>query len=147
MSIDKFLDDIMGGMSKEEAYFALLAAAMMIDQEENPQEAEELAALANRTRTLSALSKGDIVAIEGKIRPRLTKDKIQDLIVDACSSLKQEKPDVSLAIFGHCCDIVFADKVVKNQEKVFLKELVTQLNLNDGDAEMMLKAIRAKNEH
>lgn len=147
MSIDKFFDDIMGGMSKEEAYYALLASAMMIDQEENAQEAEELAALASRTRTLSTLSKTDLVAIEGKVRPRLAKDKIQDLIVDACSSLKQEKPDVGLAIFGHCCDIIFADKVVKNQEKVFLKELVTHLNINDAEAEMMLKAIRAKNEH
>lgn len=147
MSIDKFFDDIMGGMTKEEAFYALLAAAMMIDQEENAQEAEELLALANRTRTLSALSKADLVAIEGKVRSRLTKDKIQDLIVDACASLKQEKPDVGLALFGHCCDIVFADKVVKNQEKVFLKDLVTHLNINDTEAEMMLKAIRAKNEH
>jgi hypothetical protein len=147
MSIDKFFDDIMGGMTKEEAYYALLAAAVMIDEEENAQEAEELAALTNRTRTLSALSRTDMAAIAGKIRPRLAKDKIQDLIVDACSSLKQEKPEVGLAIFAHACDIIFADKVVKNQEKVFLKDLVQHLGIVEAEAEMMLKAIRAKNEH
>lgn len=101
MSIDKFFDDIMGGMSKEEAFFALIAAAALIDDEQHAQEAEELQALVHRTRTLSALSRADMAAIEAKIRPRLTKDKIQDLIVDACSSLKQEKPDVGLSIFAH----------------------------------------------
>ena len=147
MSIDKFFDDIMGGMSKEEAFYALLSAAAMIDDEQHAQETEELMALVHRTRTLSALGKADIMAIETKTRPRLAKDKIQDLIVDACSSLKQEKPDVGLSIFAHCCDIIFADRVVKNQEKVFLKDLVTHLGIGDGEAEMMLKAIRAKNEH
>ncbi len=147
MSIDKFFDDIMGGMSKEEAFFALIAAAALIDDEQHAQEAEELQALVHRTRTLSALSRADMAAIEAKIRPRLTKDKIQDLIVDACSSLKQEKPDVGLSIFAHACDIIFADRVVKNQEKVFLKDLVTHLGVADVEAEMMLKAIRAKNEH
>lgn len=147
MSIDSFFDNIMGGMSKEEAFYALLAAAVMVDEEEHAQEAQELAALAARTRTLSVLSQSDIAAIREKIAPRLAKDKIKDLIVDACSSLKQEKPDVGLAIFAHACDIIFADKVVKNQEKVFLKELVGHLGIAEADAEMMLKAIRAKNEH
>jgi tellurite resistance protein len=146
-SIDSFFDEIMGGMTKEEAFYALLAAAMLIDEEEHAQEAEELTALVHRTRTLSAVSRSDMTAIEGKIRPRLAKDKIKDLVADACSSLKQEKPEVALAIFGHACDIIFADRVVKNQEKAFLKDLIGHLGISEAEAETMLKAIRAKNEH
>ncbi|MFN7179060.1 TerB family tellurite resistance protein [Hyphomonas sp.] len=147
MSINDILDQILGGMTKEEAFYALLAAAMLIDGEADEREEQELAALAQRTRTLSALKPGDLQKLKEKIDPRLQKGSIDSLIADACASLRSESPAVGLAIFGHCCDIVLADRIVRNEEKIYLKTLIEKLSIDQKEAESMLHAIRAKNEH
>jgi hypothetical protein len=147
MGLNSIFDDMIGGMSKEEAFIAILSAAVLIDGEADGRETEEIDALIRRTRTLSPLKPNEVSAFKDKIAPRLAKDKINDLLMDACASLKQEKPDVALSLFAHCCDLVFADHHVRNDERTFLQTLIRELSIPETDAEMILRAMKAKNAH
>jgi tellurite resistance protein len=147
MSLSNIFDDIIGGMTKEEAFLAVLSAAVMIDGEKDGREAEELEALTRRSRTLAALKPNEAAAFRAKIEPRLTKDKINELVSDACASLKQEKPDVALSLLAHCCDIIFADQHVRTEERTFLQALIAALAIPEQDAEMILRALKIKNAH
>ena len=89
MSLSNIFDDIIGGMTKEEAFLAILSAAVLVDGEKDAREAEELEALIRRSRTLSALKPNEVAAFKAKIEPRLAKDKINELVSDSCASLKQ----------------------------------------------------------
>ena len=147
MSLSNIFDDIIGGMTKEEAFLAVLSAAVMIDGEKDGREAEEFEALTRRSRTLAALKPNEAAAFKAKIEPRLTKDKINELVSDACASLKQEKPDVALSLLAHCCDIIFADQHVRTEERTFLQALIAALAIPEQDAEMILRALKIKNAH
>lgn len=147
MSLSNIFDDIIGGMTKEEAFLAILSAAVMIDGEKDGREAEELEALIRRSRTLAALKPNEAAAFKAKIEPRLAKDKINELVSDACASLKQEKPDVALSLLAHCCDIIFADQHVRTEERTFLQALIAALGIPESDAEMILRALKVKNAH
>ncbi len=147
MSLSNIFDDIIGGMTKEEAFLAVLSAAVMIDGEKDGREAEEFEALTRRSRTLAALKPNEAAAFRAKIEPRLTKDKINELVSDACASLKQEKPDVALSLLAHCCDIIFADQHVRTEERTFLQALIAALAIPEQDAEMILRALKIKNAH
>jgi tellurite resistance protein len=119
----------------------------MIDGEQEGREAEALEALIRRSRTLSALKPNEVAAFRAKIRPRLAKERINELVSDACASLKQEKPDVGLSLLAHCCDIIFADQHVRTEERAFLQSLISALGLAEKDAEMVLRALKIKNAH
>ena len=145
MSVSAFFDEISGGMSREEAFMALLLAAVWSDLKEDLREVEEKRALERRTRTLSTLTPEQLVAMKDRLRPRLVADRFNHLVEDACSSLANEKPDVRLSIFAHCVDIVFCDRRLDKMEKSFLTDLTARLKIDDQDATNILKALKEKN--
>jgi len=145
MSISAFFDEIAGGMSREQSFMALLLSAVWCDQKEDRREVEELRALEKRTRTLSALSQTEVDDIKRRLHPRLVPDRINELIADACLSLRDEKAEVRLSIFAQCADIVFADRKVEKAERQFLQTLAVQLSLDEADATKLLRALKEKN--
>ena len=127
--------------------YALLAAAVMIDGEEDERERLEFDALVARSRTLSQITPEELNDIEAEIRPRLAKNRISDLIIQACASLKDEEPEVGLSVFAHLCDIVNADGVVQDTELTFLEDVAGYLALVDEDKDNIARAIHLKNKH
>ena len=145
MSVSAFFEEISGGMTKEEAFMALLLSAVWIDRKDDAREIEAKRVLEKRSRTLAALSPDQIKAIKERLRPRTIPDRINHLIEDACSSLAAEKVDVRLSIFAHCVDMVFADRRVDKLEKSFLTELIRRLSLDEQEAASLLRALKDKN--
>jgi len=132
------------GLKPHEAYYALLAAAAAVDGRVSAEESQEVTALAHRTRTLSKLNREALEAIRRAIAPRLERAKLAELIDHAAKSLPKK---MRLSVFGHCCDLVFADRVVLLSEREYLKRLIALLNIPEETAEDMMRAIRAKNLH
>lgn len=132
------------GMKAHEAYYALIAAAVSIDGKVTVEEGLELAALAHRTRTLSKLTREQLEGLRRQTAPRLERDKLAELIDHAAKSLPRK---MRLSIFAHCCDLVFADRVVLQSERDYLKRLIVLLNIPEETAEETMRAIRAKNLH
>jgi uncharacterized tellurite resistance protein B-like protein len=132
------------GMNRQTAFFALLAAAVAVDGRASPEESEEFTALSHRTKTLSKLDADTLERIKSAVAPRLDRGKLPALIDHAAKSLPRK---MRLSAFGHACDIIFADRVVLQSERDYLKRLVEALSIAQDEAESMLRAIRAKNLH
>lgn len=132
------------GLSPAEAAYALLAAAAAVDGKISAEENEELTALCHRSRTLARLSPDKLEAMRIALAPRLEPSKIGALIDHAAKSLPAK---MRLAVFGHCADLIFADRVVLKSEKDYLTQLIKLLSLPADAAEGMLRAMRAKNLH
>jgi uncharacterized tellurite resistance protein B-like protein len=145
MTLNAFFDEISGGMTREEAFMALLLASVWIDRNEDPREVEEKRALEKRTRTLSGVPEKQIADMKDRLRTRLTPERIDHLIEDACDSLTSEKPDVRMSIFGHCVDVVFADRRFDKLEKKYLTTLIERLKIDHQDATAMISVLRDKN--
>jgi uncharacterized tellurite resistance protein B-like protein len=132
------------GMAPAEAIYSLLAAAAAIDGKISPEESQELTALCHRSRTLAKLGPAKLEVLRASIAPRLERGKIAALIDHAAKSLPGK---MRLAVFGHCADLIFADRTVMKSERAFLTRLIALLALPAQQAEDMLRAIRAKNMH
>lgn len=132
------------GLRPAEAIYALLAAAAAVDGKISAEESEELTALCHRSRTLAKLGPEKLETVRAAIAPRLEPNKIGALIDHAAKSLPSK---MRLAVFGHCADLIFADRVVLKSEKDYLTRLIKLLSLPTDAAEGMLRAMRAKNMH
>lgn len=132
------------GLRPAEAVYALLAAAAAVDGKISAEESEELTALCHRSRTLAKLGPEKLENVRAAIAPRLEPNKIGALIDHAAKSLPSK---MRLAVFGHCADLIFADRVVLKSEKDYLTRLIKLLSLPTDAAEGMLRAMRAKNLH
>lgn len=132
------------GLSAPTAYYAILAAAVACDGLTTPEESQELAALAARTKTLSKLGPDGLAKTRDWVAGRLERAKLGQLIEHAGRSLPKK---MRMAAFANACDLVFADRVVLASERDFLKRLIDIMGLDKKDAEEMLWAIRAKNMH
>jgi uncharacterized tellurite resistance protein B-like protein len=146
MSIDAFFNDLTGGMTRPEAFLALLLAAVAVDRTEDHREVEEKRALEKRSRTLAALKSSEVADIKARLRPRLAPEQIDGLINDACQSLVSDDIAVRLSIFAHCCDIIFADHKVHSLERTFLRTLILKLQIDEAQAEKLLRALKEKNQ-
>jgi uncharacterized tellurite resistance protein B-like protein len=142
-SVSDFLSKI-GGMKKEEAYFAILLTAMYIDGKEHPTEREELVALAHRTKTLSALSEADVLGYWEKLKPRLERTEIAKLVEDACRALPS---DMRPSVFAHACDIIFADREIVHEEQQLIVKLTELMQLPEQTATAILQTLSIKNEY
>ena len=134
-------------MSAEEAFYALLNAAVQADGQAHIFETVTVRALIGRTPTLAHLSQADISALHDKINARLTPDKLEGLVINACQSLRVVRPDASRAVFAHCCDIALADRHVCARESKLLDLMVKTLSIPPDDAEEIMRVMRIKNRH
>jgi uncharacterized tellurite resistance protein B-like protein len=133
-----------GTLPKHDAFYALLAAAVMIDGKSSKEELAELNALTGRTKTLSKLPPAKMEEIRKRIRPRLDGDKIHMLIDQACDSLGK---DWGASVYAHAADIVFADRRIPPSEQQFLVLVAEKLKVPPPLAEKILLKLRIKNEH
>lgn len=137
--------DPRGTLQKEQAFYGILACAILADDMEHENEAEELNALVHRTPTLHAVKPKDYKAMQAMVKPFLTTANTRaNLLANSCASLPQE---MRRSVYAHACDIIFADAVVVPLEIQFLKRLAEALAIEPDDARRTIEFIQIKNEY
>lgn len=130
-----------GAWSKEDAFYGILYAAAAADGELSAHETQEVTALAQRTKTLRAISQADLQAIHGRVEEQFRRG-FDAAVNDACNSIP---PEVAASIFAHAVDIVFADGKVVTKEADFLRGLSEKLKLDDATAQKIIDTLQIKN--
>jgi endonuclease III len=117
---------------KQRAFFTILAAAILVDGDEDPQEKAELEALMRRTRTLSRLREHAREDLKREIVPRLKRcfepgsSNRWDRVVEACTMLKaleSSNPGICQTVFLHALDLMQADHKYRDAEKELTAKL------------------------
>lgn len=156
-------DDLFSGttpvtdLTKEQAFAILLAAAVRVDLTVQLVEIEEMLALADRTRTLSKLTEEERrkhcdMAMKSVADP----NQIWDAVGNACDKLYQldtrpnelnnpNAPDITVSVFAHACDIIFADQNVVDVEKKLLQFMAARMKINPDAAKQIVNLMQKKN--
>jgi hypothetical protein len=140
-------------VSEEEAFLTILMGAARADEVVSPEEAQELAALATRTRTLSKLTLARIAELQKHIDEKIKRDGLSDVLGAACSSVmnRSEQPELVRvrceSAFAHAVDLVFADRTVTLSEQAYIEQLARQLQIDPERARVIVSVIEIKNSY
>lgn len=135
------------------AFFSILAAAVLIDGEEKPDEKAELDALMLRTKTLSKLKQPARELLLSQVIPALKRNFEADItrwdrIDRACADLleeEQKSPGLCLSVYLHAVDLAYADRDLLTSEDIFLQRLETKFNIPTANSARSL--IKSKNAY
>lgn len=137
---------------KQREFFTLLAAAVLIDGVEKPDERAELDALMLRTRTLSMLKQPAREKLYSEIIPALKRNfqaeiTQWDLVDRACRiliTLEAQHPGLCRAAYLHAVDLAHADRDLLTSEATYLTRLETAFNITDStEARELIKSKNA----
>jgi tellurite resistance protein len=134
--------------SPAKALLCLITAAAQIDHRRVEQEVTEINALVGRARTLRKMSPRRIEAMRAEIEPRLSAEKINDLVEKASRTFRRRgkhNARRAASAFMHACDILFADGVLAPSEKSFIKSLIVYLNIPPSEAREYIAVLGSKN--
>lgn len=127
--------------SVPEAFFAILFAAAVCDEDIVAVERAELLALMSRSRALKSLSVEELWKIDKKVRARFLRDE-RVALQQACAALPEE---ARLTAFAHAFDLVLADGTLNEDEADFLNALILNLNLDREGVERIAEVLALKN--
>lgn len=138
-------------MSKEEAMFTLLDAAVRIDGRLDVDETAAIDALVARSKELTALQRRapeKLVEMLRRVRDRLKDPEIGkqhwDAVYEACKALPNSWRE---AVFAQAVDLILADRVTTASEQKFIKLIAENLKIPAERAGEILHYLRIKNEH
>jgi len=140
-------------VSEEEAFLTILIGAARADDVVSPEESQELAALATRTKTLSSLTLARIAELQKHIEEKLEREGLQDVLTAACSSILNRTEQAEIvrmradSVFAHAVDLVFADRVVSLSEQAYIEQLARQLAIDPDRARTIVSIIEIKNSY
>lgn len=120
-----------------EAYMALLLAAATVDNHFDEDERQIMLWISRRSRALRHLSPEALAAANDSVIKRLQGGG-PAAIAEACDSLPS---DLVPHAFAHCCQVALADGELGSAETQFLKDLVTQLRLDQQEASKILEVM------
>lgn len=150
LNFDALFEGVSGGMTKEEAVYAILKISMVIDGETDEREVAQLEASKRRSKTLLGAKEGAAAVIE-KVDRRIStagsQDALNALAKDACASLKHEGDEISKSVFVQALDIMLADTSVHPNEKTLIQLLSEQLGLSDDFVQMAVIVMTSKNKY
>lgn len=149
----KLFDRIVApSLSQEEAFLAILIGAARADGSVSPEEAQELAALTARTKTLSSLSVIRVSELRKKIEQMIDRDGLEKVLGAACNAILHDgdkNPDdvrlKSESMLAHAVDIVFADRELHEDEQAYIEELARQLGIAEDRVREIASVIEIKN--
>jgi tellurite resistance protein len=148
--IGQAAEGVPSAMQKEEAFYTILAAAVVADHEVQEVETEEREALVHRSRLLQKLRKEKPTELEKmrqQVNARLENmDRLASYVRDAADSLKDDQ-EMAYSVFAHAADIVFADSKFVAKEGEFLMQLAEGLRLSTDDMRQIMQFITKKNKH
>jgi hypothetical protein len=137
---------------KRVAFFTILAAAVLIDGEEKPDERAELDALTVRTKTLSKLKQPARDELFTKVVPSLKRNFEADItrwdrIDRACADLLALEPQnagLCHSVYLHAVDLAHADRDLLTSEDIFLQRLESKFGVaNPAQARALIKSKNA----
>lgn len=140
-------------VSDEEAFLTILIGAARADDVVSPEEAQELSALALRTRTLSKLTLARIAELQKHIDDKINRDGLETILGAACSSILGSSEQGELvrvraeSVFAHAVDLVFADRAITLSEQAYIEQLARSLKLDPDRARSIVALIEIKNAY
>jgi tellurite resistance protein len=140
-------------VSEEEAFLTVLIGAARADDVVSPEEAQELSALAMRTRTLSKLTMARIAELQKHIDEKINREGLEQVLGAACASIlgNSEHPEIKKrraeSVFAHAVDLVFADRTVTLSEQAYLRQLARSLKMDFERAQTIAMVIEVKNSY
>lgn len=147
-SIETWLDS----PSPEKAFLTLLFAAAYCDHDAANEELVEISAISSRTRLHRWLMEQPTQLQQSferdcqsaARRGCSSEEDLQDL-VEACAL--HLDPGLQEPLFAHCCDIIFADRVVRKEELDFLERLAISLQIKPKLRDQIVAVLQVKNRH
>ncbi len=144
--------DVFGGVgdqtpndwSVQEAFLAILLAAMNADNEVVWQEKEYIQALVRRSKTMKEYinSPEALTAINISVEDRMKSRT--DYLGEAVRAMPR---DSHKAMFAHCVDIVFADGHMDDKERDFLDRLLEVMEITPDEAKTIVDVIYEKSRY
>jgi hypothetical protein len=131
-------------VAEHEAFFTVLAAAALCDRKLAPEESEELHAICHRLKMFVSLSNAEVDSMVYQVFEKLAQD-FEGAVTTAIRSIKEE--EMRRAVYANALDIVFADRIVNEHEKLFLDDLETNLKIDPAFMERAAEVIGIKNRY
>lgn len=135
----------MGGSSKlteQEAYAGILLGASACDGHIADEEVHGLIVALVRMKLFERVNEKQFDQIMNKVH-KIQKQKGVDALIDAC--VPSLRKDLVNAAFTNACDIVLADGVVEQDEKIFMDKLQLKLGIDPNTAKTIVQVMVIKN--
>ena len=130
-------------LSPQESFAGILLAASACDGHISDDESRQLLTSLFRMKLFRRINEKQFDQVMNKLMGVLKKHGPEKLVEGCCETLPD---DLRNAAFANACNIVFADGVVDDDEKEFINELKTQLQLEPKTAKLILGVMVVKNK-
>ncbi|MDZ4691511.1 hypothetical protein [Terricaulis sp.] len=134
-------------MSMQKSLYGVLLAAAAADGDVHNLELGEIHVLAERIKTLSSTPRMKLGKMQAQFKPHLQPKKLLEFTDLATRRLRSASEDRRASAFMHALDILFADRVLTDTERDFVKHLVHKLRIKDKTAEQCVDVMLTKNRH
>jgi hypothetical protein len=131
-----------GRITADEAIIAVLIAAMEANRHVSPREAERAHNLIWSMRRFRRRSGEAVGRLIGETRERMERDGVADVIERAARSLPAS---LRPAVFASAVDLMLADTTLQREERQFVTQLQTALNVPPQKARTILQVLLLKN--
>ena len=141
-------DNLFGGLggssklSPQEAYAGILLGASACDGHIADEEVHGLIVALVRMKLFERVNEKQFDQIMNKVH-KIQKQKGVDALIDACVQFLPA--DLKNAAFTNSCDIVLADGVVEQDEKIFMDKLQLKLGIDANTAKTIVQVMIIKN--
>ncbi len=142
-------DALFGGLdtrtklTPQESFAGILLAASACDGHISDDEVQQLLAALFRMKLFERVNEKQFNQVMNKLMGVLKKHGPDSLVDGCCETLPQ---DLHLAAFANACDIVLADGVIEEDEKSFMSDLTTKLQLDPKTAKAIAQVMVIKNK-
>lgn len=132
-----------GALSSHEAYAGILLGASACDGHIADEEVQGLVVALVRMKLFERVNDKQFDQILNKVH-KIQKTQGVDALIDACVPALPR--DLVNAAFTNACDIVLADGVVEQDEKIFMDKLQLKLGIDANTAKTIVQVMIIKNK-
>jgi hypothetical protein len=142
-------DKVFGGVEgtqpfgPHEAFAGILLGASACDGHIADEEVQSLFTMLSRMRMYQRYSEKNWQTLMNRLIGHLKRRGVEDLMENATGALPSELRET---VFANACDIILADGVVEDDEKEFIHQLQTKLEIPDNSAQTIAQVMVIKNK-
>lgn len=129
-------------LNEQESLLGLMICVTAIDGDISDDEITDLVTLKNKSNLLKGVSGNQFSEMVGKLLNILSHQGLDSLVELCTEALPFEYRN---GAFAACCDLVFSDGYVEDEEETFLENLKVRLSLDDNTAMKIVEVISMKN--
>ena len=131
-----------GTLNAQEAFAGILLGASACDGHIADEEVHGLILALVRMKLFERVNEKQFDQILNKVH-KIQKQKGVDALIDACVPALPR--DLVNAAFSNACDIVLADGIVEQDEKIFMDKLQLKLGIDANTAKTIVQVMIIKN--